>query len=132
MSGNGLRVEVEVPACVVVVQLHDREDWVTTYGTNGDAVADDVRETVLTATNPGNVKDYGAFGSGEVEATITITPPVPPRLVSVTLDDGRVVDVFASGTVQVYTPDKRHGAEFKMPPGVELGGSFGMLTRRLG
>jgi hypothetical protein len=130
MSDNGLRVEVEVPATTVVVELHDRGDWTVAYGTEGEAaITDAVRESVRTVLDPDNVKGYGAFGSGEVKATIT---PVRPRMVSIKLDDGRIVDVFASGAVQVYTPDKRHGGMFVVPAGAESGGSFGMLVRRLG
>lgn len=130
MSDKGLRVEVEVPATTVVVELHDRDEWTATYVTEGEAaITQAVRESVCTVLDPDKVKDYGAFGSGEVKATIT---SVAARMVSIKLDDGRVVDVFASGAVQVYTPDKRHGGMFAIPPGVESGGSFGMLVRRLG
>lgn len=34
---------------------------------------------------------------------------------TVKLRDGRVVDVFPSGNVQVYTADLRHGYEMRLP-----------------
>jgi hypothetical protein len=113
-----------------VVELHDREEWTTAYGTEGEAaIKDEVRTSVRTVLDPEQVRSYGAFGSGEVKATITAACP---SMVTVVLDDGRVMDVFASGAVQVYTPDKEHGAVFTVPDGVEWGGSFGMRARRLG
>lgn len=50
-----------------------------------------------------------------------------------TLDDGRVVEVFGSGAVRVYTPDGTRGVEFVIPVGIELTGHLRAvpLTARL-
>lgn len=49
---------------------------------------------------------------------------------TVTWKDGRVVDAFPSGNVQVYTPDLRHGYEINLPPGWIEGGDLSII--RLG
>lgn len=43
---------------------------------------------------------------------------------TVKLRDGRVVDVFPSGGVQVYTADLRHGVEIRLPLATTDGGTI--------
>lgn len=42
---------------------------------------------------------------------------------TVTLRNGDVVDVFPSGTVQIYTANKRHGCEITLPRPTTDGGT---------
>lgn len=45
--------------------------------------------------------------------------PASADMVTIKLDDGRVVDVFPSGRFQVYSADKAHANEFEIPQGAE-------------
>lgn len=47
--------------------------------------------------------------------SVKITPDGEREYVAVKLPDGREVEIFPSGTVQVYTPDARNGYELRLP-----------------
>lgn len=51
----------------LIVELHDPEDWTTTFGVEG---AREIRQDVKDYIGYG-VQAYGVFGNGEVKATIT-------------------------------------------------------------
>jgi hypothetical protein len=61
-------------------------------------------------------------------------PAGKPEVVTQTLDDGRTVDVFLSGTVQVYEPNGGKAWEFRLPnPLVEVEGTpLTVRVHRLG
>ncbi len=47
---------------------------------------------------------------------------------TVTLRDGRIVDVFPDGRVQVYSPDCAHGYEIDLPAATVQSGHIAIIT----